>query len=183
MKIRFETERLRAHGHFNGEPGAPDAHAARRALTLVRKVLPTCEAVMLIRDSDNDEQRIVGLRQARDAFHASFAVAIGVAHTKRECWVISAFEPEGNHGQSALKNLTESLGFDPRVESHRLASRESADNRNPKHALGKLTTGEIAREQVGLEATPMAVLRQRGNANGLADYFSEITQRLVPLLK
>jgi hypothetical protein len=60
-KRRFDAEGLHAHGHFEGRPGAPDAHAARRALLLVQYVVPECSAVLLIRDSDNDLRRVEGL--------------------------------------------------------------------------------------------------------------------------
>jgi hypothetical protein len=43
---------IRAQGHFGGEPGAPDALAARRALMLFRKLGPP-DAIILLRDGDH----------------------------------------------------------------------------------------------------------------------------------
>src|SRR2546421_477595 len=45
---------VRAHGHFDGEPGLPDAAAARRALLFLLEVLPDLNAIVLIRDQDDE---------------------------------------------------------------------------------------------------------------------------------
>src|SRR5437899_1646672 len=41
---------IRAHGHFDGEPGAADAHAARRVLLLLKHTATNLAGVLLIRD-------------------------------------------------------------------------------------------------------------------------------------
>jgi hypothetical protein len=54
------------HGFFNDDlPGAPDAVAARRALSLVQYHRPNAFAVVLLRDADDQPQRLLGLNQAR----------------------------------------------------------------------------------------------------------------------
>ena len=66
--VKSEADRigLRAHGHFDGSPGAPDARAARRAFLLVSKTKPELAGVLLIRDTDGCIERRQGLEQARD---------------------------------------------------------------------------------------------------------------------
>ncbi len=76
-------------GKFSGEPGAPDARAARLVLQLLLATDNLPDAVLLIRDSDGDEERRMGLEQARAERHWPFSIAIGLAHVNRECWVLA----------------------------------------------------------------------------------------------
>jgi hypothetical protein len=95
--LRERTRGLRkfgtAYGHFGGEPGAPDAHAARRALLFLTNEGAPIDAVILVRDSDGDLSRARGLAQARESGRWRFAVIVGLAHTKRECWHLVGFRP------------------------------------------------------------------------------------------
>jgi len=94
---------LKAHGHFGGEPGAPDAWAARLALLVLKEAQP--DAVLLIRDSDGQTERGIGLKQARADRPWGFPVVLGVAHTKRECWVLAGFHPQTSTEEGALATL------------------------------------------------------------------------------
>src|SRR5262245_51820255 len=61
-----KQQNLRAHGHFRGEPGALDAAMARKALLLLARTQNPPDAVVMVRDTDGEEERKRGLEQARD---------------------------------------------------------------------------------------------------------------------
>lgn len=179
-------KRLRAHGKFGGETGAPDAHAARMALLLFQSAESPPHAVLLLRDTDGDVERCSGLQQARTDPDRRwpFQIVLGAAHSKRECWLLSGFEPEGSHEEGELGRLREELGFDPRLHPERLtaASEREGTRRNAKQVCSRLVGGERAREQRCFEETPLARLRERGQGNGLANFLGYVEKRLIPLL-
>ncbi len=181
VKREAERQDVHAHGHFSGEPGAPDARAARRALLLLGRAERVPDAVMLIRDSDNDTERIRGLGQARDSTEWSFVVVIGVAHTKRECWVLAAFEPADDGEQTRLTQERRKLGFNPCTSSHRLTAARDSAKRNAKRVLESLCGGDAHCAQSWLDTIPLDTLRERGRRNGLGDYIDEIETRLAAL--
>src|SRR5205823_11753 len=80
---------IRAHGHFDGEPGLPDAAAARRAILFLLEAIPDLKAVLLIRDQDDQPERRAGLEQARGQDRSGVVIVVGLAVVERECWVIS----------------------------------------------------------------------------------------------
>ena len=104
---------IRAHGHFDGQPGAPDALAARRALLLITRVAPAAEAVLLVRDDDRQAARRQGLEQARSEHRGRFRIVIGLAHCKREAWVLAGFDPKNEEEKSRIEQLRRELGFNP----------------------------------------------------------------------
>ena len=83
------ARRIKAHGHFDGRPGAPDAHVARLALLLFIAADPRPDAVVLLRDDDRQTARRTGLEQARSTSKLGVPIVIGLAHPKRECWVLA----------------------------------------------------------------------------------------------
>jgi hypothetical protein len=83
---------IRAHGHFDGQAGQPDAVAARRAILFLRREYSDLAAIVLIRDQDDQPSRRQGLEQAANEAHAGVPIVIGLAIVERECWVISGFE-------------------------------------------------------------------------------------------
>ncbi|HUU96906.1 MAG TPA: hypothetical protein VM487_14300 [Phycisphaerae bacterium] len=176
-----EARSIKAHGHFCGEPGAPDARQARRALFVVRSVDPPASAVLLIRDADTQAARLRGLRQARDATNWSFAVVIAVARPKRECWLLAAFEPTDDVEKARLASLRKELGFDPRIRPQELTATHDRDKRSTKRVIGELSGRSADRAERDLERTPLETLKKRGAENGLRDYLRELEQRLVPL--
>jgi hypothetical protein len=170
------------YGHFQGEPGAPDAFMARKALLLFATAPHRPAAVLLLRDSDNDSQRRVGLEQARQDRQWPFEVIIGVAESKRECWVLAGFNPKNTDEVERLRQLQQRLSFHPVQQAHRLTARTPGAKTDAKEALGELTQGKWERERACWEETPLPELEQHGRDTGLADYLQEIRQRLVPVL-
>ena len=92
---------IRVHGHFDGEPGLPDAHAARRALAYVLRNMSDIAGIVMIRDADDQPQRRLGLEQARSSYASHCAIVVGLAICERESWVLSGFVPPGETQLSA----------------------------------------------------------------------------------
>jgi hypothetical protein len=162
------------HGHFLGEPGAPDALAARKALFLAAQTRPA--AVVLVRDSDGQHERLRGLEQAR-GLPWEFPVLIAFAHPERESWVLAGFEPCSAAEASVLERLKRDLGFDPRMEADRLR----AGDRDAKRVLAALTGGDFDRESACWAECGLDLLRQRGGMTGLTSYLEEVRRLLAPL--
>jgi hypothetical protein len=134
-----------ARGHFEGEPGLPDAQAARRAVLYLRRVFPELDCVLLIRDQDDQPQRREGLEQARREHHGAVPIVLGLAVVERECWVLSAFEPMNEAETERLKAERQKLGFDPRLRSEELIGcKNDSAQRSPKRVLRELSGGDPA---------------------------------------
>ena len=173
---------MRVHGHFDGDAGLPDAKAARRAITYVLSQLANIEAILLIRDVDDQLKRRDGLKQARRDHKSGCEIVVGVAIIERENWVICGFEPVDDAERAKLESETQTLGWDPRLRSHDLtAGKDDNAPKSPKRVLRALTDGNRDREQDCWKPTPLATLRERGKENGLADYLDEIRDYLVPI--
>jgi hypothetical protein len=177
---------IRVHGYFNGEPGQPDASAARRAIAYLLRLrelnhIEQIDAIVLIRDADHQPQRRQGLEQARSACLIPGQIIIGLADPEREAWVISGFDPADENENQQLVIERRILGFDPRDNSQQLtAGSDNQANRSPKRVLQALTNDNPDRERQCWQSTALDTLRQRGRGNGLAAYLNEIKARLVP---
>ncbi|RKH87192.1 hypothetical protein D7Y21_19575 [Corallococcus sp. AB045] len=168
-------------GHFGNKPAEPDALVARRALLLFVDSDTKPQAVMLIRDSDADESRRLGLEQARGDKPWPFAVVIGVAEPKRECWVLAGFDAKKEE-EDSLRKVEQRLSFHPVREAHRLTASEHGAKNDAKKALEELTSGNPVREHECLRDTPLEALRGRGERVGLKQFLAEISERLVPVM-
>ncbi|WP_375756090.1 hypothetical protein [Corallococcus exercitus] len=168
-------------GHFGDKPGEPDALVARRALLLFVDSDTKPHAVMLVRDSDADDRRRIGLEQARGDKPWPFEVVIGVAEPKRECWVLTGFEAKA-HEEKALHALEQRLSFHPVRDAHRLTASEHGAKNDAKKALEELTSGDPERERECLRDTPLDMLRERGERVGLTQFLTEVRDRLVQVM-
>lgn len=164
-----------SHGHFAGEAGTFDARAARKALLLFKK-LGMPDAVVLMRDADDQPQRLEGLEQARELFANADRIAVGVAIPEREAWILAGFSPTGDEEQRALARERRRLGFDPSRYPERL---RGEGKRSAKQALANLVGDEREREAQCLRSTPISRLRERGSQCGLTRFLDEIEQRIV----
>lgn len=159
----------------------PDAYMARKALLMFAQAERRPDAVVLMRDSDAQRER-TGLEQARDSSKWPFAVVIGLAHPKRECWVLAGFDPKNTQEVEGLTQEERRLSFHPVRDAHLLTAREHGAKKDAKVALDALTQGDKGRERECLEATPLDTLRERGGNTGLKAYLEEVRERLVPIL-
>lgn len=187
IKLSAGRINVKAHGHFGDGPGFADAISARRALEYLLQAFDgELDAVLFIRDQDDQPERRRGLEQARTDHEKSRRkpqVVIGFAIPEREAWVISGFVPQDEGEQSRLDAERQTLGFQPHEQSHRLtAAKDDTASRSPKRVLRQLTGGNYERERRCWNATPLAVLRERGTENGLVQYLDELRNRLAPLI-
>lgn len=173
---------IRVRGHFGNDPAEPDAKAAVRAIRYVRLVYPELDAVMLIRDRDDQPERVQGFAQARAVDHGDLVIVIGLAIVTREAWVICGFDCQDESELVTLQAARKRLGFDPCLRSHELtAHKDITDKRSPKRALLELTAGNRDRERQCWSDTSLPLLRQRGADNGLADFMDDVRSRLAGL--
>lgn len=174
---------IRVQGHFNGEPGFPDARAARRAILYVLSQFEPVDAIVLIRDLDDQHERKDGLEQARTVDSSGKKIVIGVARCERESWVISGFDPENEDEKQLLGEEQQKLGVNPCQRSHELtAGKSDIALRSPKRVLKVLTADNWERQRRCWKGTALQVLWERGEDNGLVDYLEEIKVHLVPTI-
>ncbi len=180
---------IKASGHFEGEPGLPDALAARRAIrylrVLFKELKKDLKGIILIRDQDNSPLRRKGLDQALNEVKDGFPIVVGLAVAKRECWIISGFEPrDGDEEEkNCLVALRAELGFQPHLESHKLtAIGDTGAKLCAKRVLRRLSNEDWNREQSCWMETPLETLRERGENNGLKQYLNEVQTILAPIL-
>jgi hypothetical protein len=201
------------HGHFDGRPGITDAVMGRTAFAIVRALArhgEPVDAVVVIRDMDDQPERAKGLHQARieaqrqavirdmddqperaKGLHqarieaqslAAFRIVLGCAHPMREAWVLCGFEPDGDEERSQLQALRQELGFSPSNHAHRLDAKDEHAKRSAKRVLRILTGGDHAREQRCWQVTSLETLHDRGEQTGLRDYLVELEDHVVSLV-
>ncbi len=166
---------------FGGKPAKPDAHAARKALWLLHASDRSPDAVLFLRDDDGDINRREGLDQARRYSKFDTPIVIGVAHPKRECWVLAGFDPQNDQERDRLAHLRSELGFDTREKAERLTAKQVSAKRSAKRVLNALTRGDPDREAECWQKTDLQLLATRGQNTGLAQYLDEVRIRMVPL--
>lgn len=146
------------------------------------------QAVLLIRDLDNQPERRNGLEQARGDFqNDDLQIVIGVADPKREAWVLNGFISQNEGEHKICQEIHQEIGFDPCLEAQRLhgSSRRGDEQRrrDAKVVLEYLTQGNYEREKSCWCDTPLEILMERGQHTGLADYIAEVRERLLPILR
>jgi len=172
----------RAHGHFQGKLGDLDAIAGRKAILVVLDCVPEVKTIFLIRDSDGLTARKTGLNQARTEVKATdFVVVIGVAHCKREAWVLAGFDPRDEEEHRLIGELRQELGFHPCEQNHQLHAIHDDDKRSAKRVLTLLIRGDRDREASCWRETPLHSLHLRGTENDLLNFLNEVKDRVVPL--
>jgi hypothetical protein len=174
---------IRVHGHFEGEPGLPDAAASRRAILFLLREGGDLKGIVLLRDQDDQPERRVGLEQARRQDRSGIVIVVGLAIVERECWVISGYDPQNEAESARLDEMRQQLGFDPRHGSHVLtACKNDLALRSPKRVLRELSGDDRDRECQCWRETALPTLRDRGAVNGLTSYLEEVRSRLAGLL-
>lgn len=171
-----------------GKHQGADFAASRKILIMIEHLLKDkkrgIQALVLMRDLDNQPERRRGIEQARQEA-TSVTVVIGTADGKREAWVLNGFVCQDEAEETLLSQLVKQLAFNPLLEPHRLraATFDEPDRiRNAKIVLEILTQGSYEREAQCWQKTDLALLRQRGVNTSLAAYVEEVEERLAPLL-
>lgn len=182
-------------GHFDGKRGSAGARMARTILALVghlrRKRELAIDAVIVIWDMDGEAQeRKAGLTQAREWASSApgcegLAIVYGCPDFEMEAWLLCGFEPANDAERQRLEVQRQRLGFSPVLDSHRLDVRSDHDlygaarPKSAKLVLEDLVAGDRERRRACWQATALAILRERGEHNGLREYLEELCERLV----
>lgn len=179
-------KKLKLHGHFDNRPGAKDAHSIRHALLGIHYIGISTDAVFLIRDTDGDERETkTGFQQAIDEAKSKgiypFVVVAGLAHPKREAWVLAGFEAVDDNERKAVESLRKELVFSPVEQTERLTAKHAADKKSAKRVLEKLTGGDSSREAECWETTSLDYMRKHGSNNGLNQYLEDVSKKIHPL--
>jgi hypothetical protein len=106
---------------------------------------------------------------------------LAVAHPKRESWVLAGFDPQNDAEGERLQSVSQDLGFDPRMRTGSLAATGANHPRNPKRILAFLLGESEGREAVCWKEPSLDLLAKRGKSTGLADYLTEVRQKLAVL--
>jgi hypothetical protein len=154
------------------------------ALLLLHGRDPQPEAVLLIHDSDGDDEWRKGLNLAREdeAQRYAFRIVVGVPHPEREAWALIGFEPLDDDENELLQSLKRELKFDPCIHPERLNPGRDDLLKGTKRALRKLIQDNRERERSCWMECDLQKLRQRGTLTGLPEYLDEVRERLVPLV-
>lgn len=181
---RARARGLRPWGHFDGEPGLADASMARAQILLFQDEHAegaTIDAVLLVRDTDDDPERARGFAQAlRQPW--PFPVVAALCTPEVEAWHVAGFDPETPAEHQRLTDTREALGFSPPREPHRLSSKRPQDPRDAKALLSRLCAGDLDRAVRCLDA-PLDLLKTRGQLCGIVDYLADVAREFVPLLE
>lgn len=178
---------FRVHGDFQGQSGRGDAIQAKKALLLFRKKILAEDSaaiplVILFRDTDGERERRDGVERARDSFPAkNFEIVVGVAHPKRECWVLLALDPTEAEQQriKQLRRGGEGLGFDPTKRPEKLTASSSEAKREAKAVLSAIVDGDQRRrEQFVWSAADLDGLEAQGEQVGLRQFLVELRERI-----
>lgn len=171
------------HGLFGRKPKEPDAQAARNALQIVRELSKKTQidAILLIRDADDQPRRRIGLEQARDEAQLHAAVVIGLANPMLEAWILGGFEPESDDEEGRLAEEKRKLGFDPRRDAHRLDAKNETAKKSAKRVLDALTQGDESRKERCYEVSALELLATRGVQTGLSAFLDEVETRICKL--
>ncbi len=183
--LRLARERgIVTHGGFRSSPGAGDERRARLALLLFNSLERRPDAVVFVRDTDNDADRVASIERARDDRPWKFRVALATPHTKRECWILNGFESRDAYEKATLEKVRQKLGFDPCLEPQKLTAGRKKGKNNAKVILERdlgVRWGSD-REEACWRDTDIEVLRERGQGSLLTAYLEEVAERLVPIL-
>ena len=190
LKQTYNYRPPRYLGHDKSGPLKADGAASMKVLNVVRFLQRSrnIQAILLIRDLDNQPERRIGLEQARQQDsqrQPKLEIVLEMSDRTREAWVLNGFVPHNDNEKQVLKDIVEQLKFDPCQQAHRLHSNSNSEGdrlRNPKVVLAQLTSEDYNRERQCWEETPLELLRQRGTETGLTVYLDELEQRLRPML-
>lgn len=153
-----------------------------RALRLFEMhATPVPDAVVLVRDTEDDPAVPAELHLVRAKHAWSFRTVIGHPKPEVESWILAGFIP-GNQDETERHTAMHShLGFDPCRQGHRMSHNHGDRTKRPKEVLDALTAGDGSRTRECYAATGLAALEANGAETGLPEFFDEVRTHLVPL--
>lgn len=168
---RYAQDRgIRAHGQFSGAPGQPDARNAREILLSIVHDYPSTSCVIMVRDTDGQMARQIGVAQAVESGKWRFAVICGIAHRSVEAWLLAGFEAGSRKEKELARQARSQLNFDPFLQSERLILKADARKpfRNSKLLLDALI-GNNTERKIDC-AKNLSRLAQNGRNNGVSSF-------------
>jgi hypothetical protein len=184
IKELRKKNRRRIHGNFKDGPGCKDFHTAKSALRLFKESDDPPDIVLLIRDTDGDyESTEKGLTQAEVSTSWPFGIILGLAHPKREAWILAGFTPKNETEINKLKEIRRECGFDPTLFPERLDARKHGAKKDIKRVLDYLTESNKKRED---ECHCLEILEKLENRDcqcGLKKFLKSVEEIIVLTFK
>lgn len=169
-RSNFGGGAARLHGHFDGDPGEPDARMTRELLLTMIYKRVTPALLVIARDADGQERR-PGFEQAVKGCKPSFSVVYAGMIPESEAWRIAGFCAEDVQERATLREIAQEIGFSPEQHPERLSARKAEDKRDCKRILDALTGGDEERGRRCLER-PLDELAR--HPCGMSDYIEDL---------
>ena len=179
--FEIDGRRVSLHGPIDGAPLKHGARMWREVLWRFTLLDPRPDVVVLAQDGDGRRHdRLGGLDQVRRAasLRWPFRIVVAMPEPEIEAWHVAGFEPGNEAEHATLARVRADLSFDPRIESHKLTSQPNDAATDAKRVLARLCGSDTDREAACLDDHDR--LRDRGAANGAADFLAEVEELLVP---
>jgi hypothetical protein len=196
IKERADKLHLSVHGYGNRRLGLENAEI-RKAFTLVTRAgRERPSGILLARDTDADAGRREGYRRAVAVYAEATTgdvdrvrLCLALAHPEIEAWLLAGFEPKTDSGRAALAEERQTLGFDPcdnaaDLNPKRTFTPEGREvKKSTKRILDKLLSADGASKESTFRNAPLSMLRARGGATGLADFFDALSAEYLDTLR
>lgn len=167
----------------------------RRVFALFVAKDPPPAALVVVHDTDGEEERLSGLEQALELMRTELSdplpIVAATPHPEAEAWFVAGLIPADEKERRRLTELTHDLSFEPTKEPHRLTARPNDASTDAKRVLRLLLFGEDASRPPSSEELPdvcdrvfadLALIEGRGDACRLAAFVGDVRIRLVPIL-
>ncbi len=174
-----EIQRLRKFGTPIGEDFADTWKVVALAAADDRDF----DAVIVSRDTDGHLERWESWKAVKEeSADADIVVILAAQHCKLEAWLLNGFVADDDSEKGRLDAERANLGFDPVKQAERLSAKSETAKKNAKRVLRELTAHDSERRRMCWEQTDLGVLRENGEATGLAEYLVDVEAELVPLM-
>ncbi|MEO0414420.1 MAG: hypothetical protein AAF226_05655 [Verrucomicrobiota bacterium] len=170
-------------GKFGSRKSMPsDMWDTKRCIENTVISCPNCDALILSRDSDGDEERVDSWYKTAEESqpHVNFTIIIAGQICKLEAWILNGFEPQNNSEAAALKEVRTRLGFSPVIQSERLTARSAGAKKDAKQILDKLAISYDRKEKCW-QQTDLGTLNTNGQGSGLSRYLTDVSEKILPL--
>lgn len=175
---------MRVHGHFGGVVGGPEAKRCREQLLLWMRLHrgEKIHVAILMRDLDRRDDRLEEMMLAIRSGTWPFTVLAVWCQPEVEGWAVGCFEPGDDAEHQRLDAIRRRLSFCPVTEPDRMTSAVRDPERDAKKIAAELFAGDEERRQRWFDL-PFDTLRARGVKTGLADFLSQVDEKIVRLFQ
>jgi len=196
VKERARALGISPHGYGRaGVEGIESVEIRKVVAVVTRKGAALPAGMLLVRDTDANPDRRRSYRTSVDALSAASSgaaspmrVVLALPHPEMEAWLLAGFDPSDDDERDRLKAVRARLGMDPRERSHELNPGRTATDagrvkNSTKNALDDLCADDHDRKRRCWEGASIAVLRKRGEHNGLVEFLDGVVTQYVASLK